>query len=153
MSQKASVYRLLKAHDLITNPAFVVIKAANEFRYKTTAPNQIWQTDFTCFKVIGWGGIGFCRARTLRRPWKNASRAAYRTQAPFIRSPSPTNNTKPCGFFRESDVEHRKNTSLRCSSLAIVYFEDGNALKTLIFKGLEDVRLDHSNLGATRATL
>ena len=52
---EASVYRLLKAHDLITSPAFVVIKAANEFKDKTTAPNQLWQTDFTYFKVIGWG--------------------------------------------------------------------------------------------------
>ncbi len=52
---EASVYRLLKAHDLITSPAFVVIKAANEFKDKTTAPNQMWQTDFTYFKIIGWG--------------------------------------------------------------------------------------------------
>jgi len=52
---EASVYRLLKAHDLITSPAFVVIKAADEFRDKTTAPNQMWQTDFTYLKVIGWG--------------------------------------------------------------------------------------------------
>ena len=52
---EASVYRLLKAHDLITSPAFIVIKAANEFKDKTSAPNQLWQTDFTYFKVIGWG--------------------------------------------------------------------------------------------------
>jgi len=52
---EASVYRLLKAHDLITSPAFVVIKAANEFRDKTTAPNEMWQTDFTYIKIIGWG--------------------------------------------------------------------------------------------------
>ena len=52
---EASVYRLLKAHDLITSPAFVVIKADDEFRDKTTAPNQLWQTDFTYLKVIGWG--------------------------------------------------------------------------------------------------
>ena len=52
---EASVYRLLKAHDLITSPAFVVIKAADEFRDKTTVPNQLWQTDFTYLKVIGWG--------------------------------------------------------------------------------------------------
>ena len=52
---EASVYRLLKAHDLITSPAFIVIKAAEEFRDKTTAPNQLWQTDFTYLKVIGWG--------------------------------------------------------------------------------------------------
>ncbi len=52
---EASVYRLLKAHDLITSPAFIVIKAASEFKDKTSAPNQLWQTDFTYFKVIGWG--------------------------------------------------------------------------------------------------
>ena len=42
---ETSVYRLLKAHDLITSPAFIVIKAADEFKDKTTAPNQLWQTD------------------------------------------------------------------------------------------------------------
>jgi putative transposase len=52
---EASVYRLLKAHDLIASPAFVVMKAADEFKDKTTAPNQLWQTDFTYLKVIGWG--------------------------------------------------------------------------------------------------
>jgi len=52
---ESSVYRLLKAHDLITSPAFIVIKAADEFHDKTTAPNQLWQTDFTYLKVIGWG--------------------------------------------------------------------------------------------------
>jgi putative transposase len=52
---EASVYRLLKAHDLITSPAYIVIKAADEFKDKTTAPNQLWQTDFTYLKVTGWG--------------------------------------------------------------------------------------------------
>src|SRR6478752_1844334 len=51
---EASVYRLLKAHDLITSPAFIVMKAADEFKDKTTAPNQLWQTDFTYLKVTGW---------------------------------------------------------------------------------------------------
>ncbi len=54
---EATVYRLLKAHDLITSPAFVVIKAADEFRDKTMRPNEMWQTDFTYFKIIGWGWV------------------------------------------------------------------------------------------------
>src|SRR3954466_5564812 len=52
---EASVYRLLKARDLITSPAYIVMKAADEFKDKTTAPNQLWQTNFTYLKVTGWG--------------------------------------------------------------------------------------------------
>jgi transposase InsO family protein len=52
---ESSVYRLLKAHDLITSPAFILMKAADKFQHPTTAPNQLWQTDFTYLKVIGWG--------------------------------------------------------------------------------------------------
>src|SRR5271170_6828175 len=64
---EASVYRLLKAHDLITSPAFIVVKAADEFKDKTTAPNQLWQTDFTYLKVIGWGGSTCRRSSTTSR--------------------------------------------------------------------------------------
>ena len=52
---EASVYRLLKALDLIASPAYIVVKAADAFKHKTTAANQLWQTDFTYLKVIGWG--------------------------------------------------------------------------------------------------
>jgi transposase-like protein len=52
---EATVYRLLKDHGLITSPAFILIKAGDRFANPTTAPNQLWQTDFTYLKVIGWG--------------------------------------------------------------------------------------------------
>ena len=52
---ESSVYRILKSHDLITSPAFIVMKAKDKFDQPTTAPNQLWQTDFTYFKIIGWG--------------------------------------------------------------------------------------------------
>ena len=51
----SSVYRLLKAHALFTSPAFIVMKAAHEFKDKTTTINQLWQTGFTYLKSIGWG--------------------------------------------------------------------------------------------------
>ena len=41
---EASVYRLLKVHDLITSPAFILVKAADAFHTPTTAPNQQHQT-------------------------------------------------------------------------------------------------------------
>ena len=52
---ESSAYRILKAADLITAPDYVVIKAAEDFKDKTTAINEMWQTDFAYFKIIGWG--------------------------------------------------------------------------------------------------
>jgi len=52
---EATVYRILKAHDLVTSPAWIVLKAADQFDQPTTAINQLWQTDFTYLKVTGWG--------------------------------------------------------------------------------------------------
>ena len=54
---EASVYRLLKSHDLTASPAFIVIKADDEFCDKTTAPNQLWQTDFSYLKITCWGWV------------------------------------------------------------------------------------------------
>jgi transposase InsO family protein len=52
---ESTVYRLLKAHDLITSPAYILIQAADKFSHPTTRVNEMWQTDFTYCKVIGWG--------------------------------------------------------------------------------------------------
>lgn len=52
---ESSAYRILREGDLLTAPAYVTISAADEFRDKTTRPNELWQTDFTYFKIIGWG--------------------------------------------------------------------------------------------------
>jgi len=52
---ESSVYRILKTAGLISTPAFTMISASDSFKDKTTAINQMWQTDFTYFKIIGWG--------------------------------------------------------------------------------------------------
>jgi hypothetical protein len=38
---EATVYRLLKVHDLITSPVYVVIEAAEALHTKTTRPNDV----------------------------------------------------------------------------------------------------------------
>lgn len=63
---EASVYQLFKAHDRNTSPAYMVIKAANEFHTKTTRPDQMWQTDFTYVKIIGWGWMDCRRCSTIK---------------------------------------------------------------------------------------
>jgi putative transposase len=52
---ESSVYRILKSFDLITSPAYIVMSAADEFRHKPRRIHELWQTDFTYLKVIGWG--------------------------------------------------------------------------------------------------
>ena len=52
---ESSVYRILKDADLITSPAYVLMSAADAFQNPTTRVHEMWQTDFTYFRIIGWG--------------------------------------------------------------------------------------------------
>ncbi len=52
---ESTVYRLLKALDLITSPAYILMQASDKFQSPTIRVNEMWQTDFTYFKVVGWG--------------------------------------------------------------------------------------------------
>jgi len=57
---ESSVYRILKSHDLVTSPVYTVISARDKFNQPTKAPNELWQTDFTWFKVVHWGWYYLC---------------------------------------------------------------------------------------------
>ena len=52
---ESSVYRILKSYDLITSPAFILLSASDKFKDPTHRINELWQTDFTYFKIKGWG--------------------------------------------------------------------------------------------------
>jgi len=52
---ESSVYRILKKAGLITPPVYDLVRAADQFKDQTTRINEMWQTDFTYLKVIGWG--------------------------------------------------------------------------------------------------
>jgi len=56
---ESSVYRILKAYDLITSPAYIVLTASDKFKHRTRRINELWQTDFTYFKIAGWGWYYF----------------------------------------------------------------------------------------------
>ncbi len=49
------MYRILKAYDLITSPAYVLLSASERFAQPSRRVNELWQTDFTYLRVIGWG--------------------------------------------------------------------------------------------------
>jgi putative transposase len=52
---ESSVYRILKAYDLVPSPGYIVMAAADSFHHPTRRVHELWQTDFTYLKVIGWG--------------------------------------------------------------------------------------------------
>lgn len=52
---ESSVYRILKAYDLITSPAYIVLSARDKFPHQTGRIHELWQTDFTYLKIVGWG--------------------------------------------------------------------------------------------------
>jgi transposase InsO family protein len=52
---ESSVYRILRAYDLVASPAYIVISAAEKFEKPTHRVHELWQTDFTWLKVAGWG--------------------------------------------------------------------------------------------------
>ena len=57
---ESRVCRILKGYDLITSPAFDLIKVGDKFEHPTKRVNEMWQTDFTQFKVISWGWYSLC---------------------------------------------------------------------------------------------
>ena len=52
---ESSVYRILKAADLITSPAYVLMSASDAFQHPTRRVHEMWQTDFTYFRIVHWG--------------------------------------------------------------------------------------------------
>lgn len=52
---ESSVYRILKQRGLIQPAGHEFMIAADEFYTKTKFVNEMWQTDFTYFKIKGWG--------------------------------------------------------------------------------------------------
>ena len=51
---ESSVFRILKREGLVRRIPLPA-PASNEFRLKTTAPHQLWATDASYFRVVGWG--------------------------------------------------------------------------------------------------
>ena len=49
---ESSVYRILKGYDLVTSPVFQIVSAKDKFDQPTRRINELWQTDFTQFKVV-----------------------------------------------------------------------------------------------------
>jgi len=51
---ESTVYRILRREGLVKRQE-TKLSAANEYHTKTTRPHQMWATDASYFRVIGWG--------------------------------------------------------------------------------------------------
>lgn len=69
---ESSVYRILKGFDLVQSPVFQMVSAREKFEKPTQRVHELWQTDFTQFKVFNhWGwypGLRLGQA-TFPRSW------------------------------------------------------------------------------------
>ena len=51
---ESTVYRILRREGLVKRQE-TQLKAAKEYHTKTTRPHQMWATDASYFRVVGWG--------------------------------------------------------------------------------------------------
>jgi transposase InsO family protein len=51
---ESTVYRILRREGLVKRPE-VQLLAGKEYHTKTTGPHQMWATDASYFRVVGWG--------------------------------------------------------------------------------------------------
>ena len=51
---ESTVYRILRREGLVKRPE-VQLAAGKEYHTKTTGPHQMWATDASYFRVVGWG--------------------------------------------------------------------------------------------------
>jgi len=51
---ESTVYRLLKREGLVKPPEMQLL-AGKEYQRKTSGPHQMWATDASYFRVVGWG--------------------------------------------------------------------------------------------------
>jgi transposase InsO family protein len=101
LSLTSSVYRFSKEADLITAPDYVVIKAADEFTDKTTAINEMWQTDFTYCMIIGWGWY------YLAQSWTITAATSFPLPGRVLRSNAERggNDAPTCGLVMTDAIE------------------------------------------------
>lgn len=59
-----TVYRLLKAQDLITSPAYILMQAGDTFQHPSKRVNELWQTDLPISRSLGGVGIT-CRRYSM----------------------------------------------------------------------------------------
>ena len=52
---ESSVYSILNGFDLVQSPGDEMVSAKDKYEKLTRRVHELWQTDFTHFKVLHWG--------------------------------------------------------------------------------------------------
>ena len=126
---ESSVYRILKSRGLVISPAFDTMAASKEYRDKTIRVHQMWQTDFTYLKIVGWGWYylstilddysryivhwELCPSMNVGDVKKTVARALEKVSLPKGQMPRLLSDNGPCyisgelkEFIKEREMEH-----------------------------------------------
>jgi len=126
---ESSVYRILKQAGLICPPTHELNRAADEFTDKTKRVNEMWQTDFTYLKVVGWGWYylstllddysryivhwELCKNMTRDDVERNVEVALTKTDLPKSQRPRLLSDNGSCyiaqelgGFMEDKGIKH-----------------------------------------------
>jgi len=106
---ESSVYRILKSYDLVTSPAYTVISAKDHFEHPTTRINELWQTDFSYFKVmddysryiIAWQLCRTMQAEDVKETLDMAIERAGVEHVRVVQRPRLLSDNGPCYLSRE----------------------------------------------------
>ena len=124
----------LKAQELITSPQFTVMQAADKFQHPTSRVHELWLTDFTYFRMVGWGWyflsmilddysryiITWCLTTTMAAAdvtdtLEDALKATGLSEARVRHKPRLLSDNAPCyisgelkSWLKSQDIEHTR---------------------------------------------
>ena len=102
---EATVYRLLKAHDLIASPAYIVIKAAEEFRTRPRRPTSSGRPTSPISRSSAGDGCTCPRSSMTSRVISSPGSCARRCRA--TTSPRRSNRPSNASGCDSAQVAHR----------------------------------------------
>ena len=126
---ESSVYRILKENNLIEVCQHDIIKASDEYHTKTQFQNQMWQTDFTYFRIIGWGWYylstimddysrkiihwELCKTMTKEDVMRNVDKAMAKCGLTKKNAPKLLSDNGPCYIAKDLGAYLEKNHNIK----------------------------------------
>ena len=126
---ESSVYRILKSNGLIEQVEHRFLAAADEYHTKTKFVNEMWQTDFTYFRIVGWGWYylstiiddysryivhwELCSNMAKEDVKRSVAKAVAKAGVSLQNPPKLLSDNGPCYIAKELEVHLRDNYNIK----------------------------------------